>query len=156
MFAVLVKEANNLRGKVIMNEPTTLTATAAAPAREPITCHVLDLTTGRPATSIAVSLTLLRPFGPSAPLTAVTSSDGRVNQWSGEAGSSLSEIFTNLSEHDDGQMVWSLKFDTGAYFGKNQTFFPEVEVRFFVDAKGGHYHVPLLLGPWSYTTYRGS
>ncbi|KAL9585599.1 MAG: hypothetical protein Q9212_001421 [Teloschistes hypoglaucus] len=142
-----------------MNEPTPLTAAPAAPAaptREPITCHVLDLTTGRPATSIAVSLTLLRPFGPSAPLTAVTSSDGRVNQWNGEAGSSLSEIFANLSEHDNGQMVWSLKFDTGAYFGKNQTLFPEVEVRFFVDAKGGHYHIPLLLGPWSYTTYRGS
>ncbi|KAL8782692.1 MAG: hypothetical protein Q9213_005171 [Squamulea squamosa] len=137
-----------------MNEPT---AAPAPPAREPITCHVLDLTTGRPAASIAVSLTLLRPLGPSAPLTAVTSSDGRVNQWNGDAGSSLSEIFANLHEHDDSsQMVWSLKFDTGAYFGDDQTFFPEVEVKFFVDAKSGHYHVPLLLGPWSYTTYRGS
>lgn len=74
-----------------MNEPTPLTTASTIPAREPITCHVLDLTTGRPAPSIAVSLTLLRPFGPSAPLTAVTSSDGRVNQWNGEAGSSLSE-----------------------------------------------------------------
>lgn len=139
-----------------MNEPTPLTAPPSAPAREPITCHVLDLTTGRPASSISVSLTLLRPFGPSAPLTAVTSSDGRINQWSGEAGSSLSEIFANLAEHDDGEMVWSLKFDTGTYFGESKTFFPEVEVQFFVNAKDGHYHVPLLLGPYSYTTYRGS
>ncbi|KAI4099670.1 MAG: hypothetical protein LQ339_005835 [Xanthoria mediterranea] len=138
-------------------EPTPLTAAPPpATAREPITCHVLDLTTGRPAASVAVSLTLLRPFGPSAPLTAVTSSDGRVNQWNGEAGSSLSEIFANLQEHDGGQMVWSLKFDTGAYFGIDRTFFPEVEVKFFVDANSGHYHVPLLLGPWSFTTYRGS
>ncbi|KAL8832865.1 MAG: hypothetical protein Q9170_004707 [Blastenia crenularia] len=139
-----------------MNEPAPLTAAPPVPAREPITCHVLDLTTGQPASSVNVSLTLLRPFGPSSPLTATTSSDGRINQWSGEAGSSLSEIFANLAEHDDGKMVWSLNFDTGSYFGEGNTFFPEVEVRFFVDAKGGHYHVPLLLGPWSYTTYRGS
>ncbi|KAL8714017.1 MAG: hypothetical protein Q9220_002163 [cf. Caloplaca sp. 1 TL-2023] len=139
-----------------MNQPTPLTAAPPSPTREPITCHVLDLTSGRPAPSLSVSLTLIRPYGPSAPLTATTSADGRINQWNGEAGSSLAEIFHNLSEHDDGKMVWSLKFDTGAYYGEGQTFFPEVEVRFFVDAKGGHYHVPLLLGPWSYTTYRGS
>lgn len=124
--------------------------------REPISCHVLDLASGKPAPNLSVSLTLLHPFGPSAPLTAVTSSDGRVNNWNGETGSSLSEIFANLALHDDDKMVWSLKFDTGTYFGEGNTFFPEVEVRFFVDAHGEHYHVPLLLGPWSYTTYRGS
>ncbi|KAL8968208.1 MAG: hypothetical protein Q9197_005005 [Variospora fuerteventurae] len=140
-----------------MNEPTSLTAPLSAPAREPITCHVLDQTTGRPASSVAVSLTLLRPFRPSpSTLTAVTSSDGRINQWNGEAGSSLTEIFENLAKHANGKMVWSLKFDTGSYFGEDRTLFPEVEVKFFVDAKSGHYHVPLLLGPWSYTTYRGS
>ena len=56
-------------------------------------------------------------------------------------------------------MTWSLKFETGAYYGEDNTFFPEVEVKFRVEAKEGkysHYHVPLLLGPWSYTTYRGS
>ena len=131
-------------------------AVAAATAREPITCHVLDLTTGRPASSLSVSLVLLRPLGPSAPLTAVTSTDGRVNQWNGEAGSSLTEIFENLSEHEGSRTVWSLRFATGAYYGEGNTFFPEVEVRFFVETNGGHYHVPLLLGPWSYTTYRGS
>ncbi|KAL8923150.1 MAG: hypothetical protein Q9172_003247 [Xanthocarpia lactea] len=139
-----------------MSEPTQTPAHSLAPAREPITCHVLDLTTGRPAASVAVSLTLLRPFGPSAPLTAVTSSDGRINHWNGDAGSSLSEVFANLREHDGGRMVWSLKFDTGTYFGIDQTLFPEVEVKFCVDAKSGHYHIPLLLSPWSFTTYRGS
>ncbi|KAL9021549.1 MAG: hypothetical protein Q9185_001197 [Variospora sp. 1 TL-2023] len=140
-----------------MNESTSLTAPLSAPAREPITCHVLDQTTGRPASSVSVSLTLLRPFrlSPST-LTAVTSSDGRINQWNGEAGSSLTEIFENHAKHANGKMVWSLKFDTGSYFGEDRTLFPEVEVKFFVDAKSGHYHVPLLLGPWSYTTYRGS
>ncbi|KAL9029003.1 MAG: hypothetical protein Q9196_002711 [Gyalolechia fulgens] len=155
IISKLQNDSKKLR-PVIMNEPTPLTAPPSAPAREPITCHVLDLTTGRPASSVSVSLNLLRPLGPSAPLTAVTSSDGRINHWSGEAGSSLSQIFANLAEHDDGEMLWSLKFDTGAYFGESKTFFPEVEVKFFVNAKDGHYHVPLLLGPWSYTTYRGS
>ena len=130
--------------------------TSANPPRDPITCHVLDLVTGRPAPHLAVSLTLIKPLGPSAPATALTNDDGRVTNWDVKEGPSLAEIFANLAEHDGGKMVWSLKFDTGAYFGHDKTFFPEVEVRFGVDAAGGHYHVPLLLGPYSYTTYRGS
>ena len=127
--------------------------------RDPITCHVLDLTTGLPAPHLAVSLTLIKPFGPSAPMKALTNADGRIANWSAAEGPSLSEIFSNLAEHDGGKMIWSLKFDTGNYYGEDQTFFPEVEVRFRVEAKGGHYthyHVPLLLGPYSYTAYRGS
>ena len=57
-------------------------------------------------------------------------------------------------------MVWELRFDTGAYYGgPGKTFWPEVRVAFYVMAgeEGGRgYHVPLLLGPWGYTTYRGS
>ena len=127
-----------------------------SPARDPITCHVLDLVTGRPAPHLTVSLTLIKPLGPSTPATALTNADGRVTHWRTVEGPSLAEIFANLAEHDGGKMVWSLKFDTGAYFGQENTFFPEVEIRFLVDAAGGHYHVPLLLGPYSYTTYRGS
>lgn len=52
---------------------------------------------------------------------------------------------------------WTLRFDTGAYFAAQgkETFFPEVTVVFEVRA-GQHYHVPLLLAPFSYSTYRGS
>jgi len=57
---------------------------------------------------------------------------------------------------DDEQMIWSLTFDTESYFGKGNTFWPEVELRFAAKKEEEHYHVPLLLGPWSYTTYRGS
>ena len=124
--------------------------------RDPITCHVLDLTTGCPAPSLAVSLTLIRPLGPSSPFRATTSLDGRISSWNVQEGPSLSDIFANLMEHEDGKMMWSLKFETGAYYGEGNTFFPEVEIKFFVYPHGGHYHVPLLLGPWSYTTYRGS
>lgn len=135
---------------------TTSSLANTSPPRDPITCHVLDLVTGRPAANVTVSLTLIKPLGPSNPTTALTNSDGRITKWSIAEGPSLAEIFANLAEHDGGKAIWSLKFDTGAYFGQDNTFFPEVEVRFSVDAGGGHYHVPLLLGPYSYTTYRGS
>lgn len=68
---------------------------------------------------------------------------------------SIQEVF-----QAEGDQHWSLRFDTEAYFGERgvKTFFPEVEVRFVVrgDGKGEHYHVPVLLGPFGYTTYRGS
>ena len=135
---------------------TALPSVQATPPKNPITCHVLDLVTGRPAPGLAVSLTLIRPLGPSAPFKAHTNGDGRIINWKGQDGPPLTELFQNLSEHPDQQMVWALKFETGEYYGEGNTFFPEVEVRFYVSPNGGHYHVPLLLGPWSYTTYRGS
>ena len=124
--------------------------------KDPITCHVLDLVTGRPAPHLAVSLTLLRPLGPSAPFKALTNADGRIMSWQGQDGPSLQSVFEQSSEQPGSKMVWALKFETGAYYGEGNTFFPEVEVRFFVSPREGHYHVPLLLGPWSYTAYRGS
>lgn len=54
-----------------------------------------------------------------------------------------------------GSSTWKLKFDTGAYYGVDRTFFPTVELTFLVK-EGEHFHVPLLLGPYSFTTYRGS
>ena len=49
-------------------------------------------------------------------------------------------------------------FDTGAYFARSgqRTFYPEVTVSFVVDHADGHYHVPLVLSPFAYSTYRGS
>ena len=135
---------------------TNASQASPGPTRDPITCHVLDQVTGRPAANVSVSLTLIKPLGPSTPATASTNSDGRITNWNVAEGPSIADIFSNLAEHEGGKMVWSLKFDTGSYFGQDKTFFPEVEVRFWVDTAGGHYHVPLLLGPYSYTTYRGS
>jgi 5-hydroxyisourate hydrolase len=125
-------------------------------ASSPITCHVLDTTTGRPAASLGVTLTLLAgPASSANSFEATTDSDGRVKSWSAIApGPSLQELFAPALS--DEAMVWSLRFNTGSYFGQGKTFFPEVEVKFFVSGAGEHYHVPLLLGPFSYTTYRGS
>ncbi|KAI9881447.1 MAG: hypothetical protein M1830_000009 [Pleopsidium flavum] len=130
------------------------------PKKDPITTHVLNTLTGLPAPSLPVHLTLLRPLGPSTPFHALTDANGRITNWTPQAGPSLHEIFANFSEHGDGsaKMVWSLRFDTTAFFGEEGTFWPEVELRFFVkggEGEGG-VHVPVLLGPWSFVAYRGS
>ena len=160
---------------------------------DPITTHALDSTTGLPAPSLRATLTLLSPsrnaFSPSSSntssstptpsilsFTATTSPNGRITHWTPSPSStnlkstpepsSLREIFARVRSSSKRQMVWSLRFDTLAYFGEGKTFYPEVEVKFLVDIKGErkgeegdgkeHWHVPVLLGPWGYTTYRGS
>lgn len=135
--------------------------------KDPITCHVLDLTTGLPAASMSVELKMLpRSTNISAEkssipddicLRAETNADGRIMQWDGgKEGKSVEELVKLCSSLEE-RTVWVLTFDTEAYFGKGKGFFPTVEVRFYVtNEKGSHVHVPLLIGPYSYTTYRGS
>lgn len=122
-----------------------------------ITCHVLDTVSGKPGANIAVKLKLIAPeHATTAHWTATTNSDGRVPSWtsSTDINAVVAKVKSELSGGD--QMVWSLTFDTESYFGKGKTFWPEVELRFAAKKEEEHYHVPLLLGPWSYTTYRGS
>ena len=134
-----------------------MTERNVTPIKDPITCHVLDQATGRPAPSISVILTLINPSSLNARFTALTSSDGRISNWTAPEGfPSLPHVFAQMGDQEEGRTVWSLNFETGKYFGEGKTFFPEVEVRFFVEAGQSHYHVPLLLGPWSFTTYRGN
>ncbi|WP_146341058.1 hydroxyisourate hydrolase [Nesterenkonia sp. NBAIMH1] len=104
-----------------------------------ITTHVLDSSTGSPARGIAVSLTDAAGEQLGA---GVTDADGRVSQLGPEA-------------LDPG--TYRLRFITGEYFAsRNQeTFFPEVLLAFQV-SDAAHYHVPLLLSPFAYSTYRGS
>lgn len=130
--------------------------------KPPITCHVLDTTLGKPAANIPVVLTLLNPSSSSSDSTlkfsATTNNDGRVTAWkpaSPFSSQGLDEVF-----HESGDKKYSLTFDTEGYFGGRgvETFFPEVVVQFVVrqGQKGEHFHVPVLLGPFGYTTYRGS
>jgi 5-hydroxyisourate hydrolase len=121
--------------------------------RDPITCHVLDTTAGRPAGNISATLSSQNS---DVTFTAVTNSDGRIANWKSSSGeASVKSIITQNSQGQNAPGVWKIKFNTGEYFGVGNTFFPEVEVAFFVKA-GEHYHVPLLLSPYSYSTYRGS
>ncbi|OAQ97954.1 hypothetical protein LLEC1_05237 [Akanthomyces lecanii] len=125
-----------------------------------ITCHVLDTTAGRPAANIKVRLE-----GPEKvngqethsdaqrSYKAVTDADGRVKLWEG-AFSDQKPLAPTL-KGIRGTSQWRLTFETEAYFGEGKTFFPEAVVVFRVD-EGQHYHVPLLLSPFTFTTYRGS
>lgn len=128
-----------------------------------ITCHVLDTTTGKPGANIAVTLRLLSPANlTQTHWTARTNADGRVPTWSSANGANtVNDVVSKAKAQlagagDEGQMLWSLTFETEAYFGRGRTFWPVVELRFAAQRGEAHYHVPLLLGPWSYTTYRGS
>jgi len=147
----------------------------AALAKDPITCHVLDTTTGRPAADISVKL--ICPVSPKIVFDSKTNADGRIMQWSityapdqgeGAVAESRQNVSAALhamiktsaqptatSAYPAGLSIWKLEFDTGAYYGAGNTFFPKVELTFLVK-EGEHFHVPLLLGPYSFTTYRGS
>ncbi|KAA8569757.1 hypothetical protein MFRU_004g04500 [Monilinia fructicola] len=124
--------------------------------RDPITCHALDTTTGRPAAGINVELSLVSDE--TIVFKATTNSDGRIANWHHEkekVGKLIESGGKKKSELPLGSSVWKLRFETGAYYGLENTFFPFVELNFVVK-EGEHFHVPLLLGPFSYTTYRGS
>ena len=138
-------------------ESSTSRGVFAMAQRPFITCHVLDTISGKPAAGIDVKLKLLEPSqATTAHWTAKTNNDGRVPTWT--SSTDINEIVEKVKSSlgVDDQMVWSLSFATEAYFGKGKTFWPEVELRFAAQKDEAHYHVPLLLGPWSYTTYRGS
>ena len=127
-------------------------------ARPFITCHVLDTITGKPAAGIEVTLRIIQPTD-IGEWSAGTNSDGRVLIWNAHASTPNLDTVVAMAKDsidDRSEMIWSLTFETGAYYGKGNTFWPQVELRFATKKNEEHYHVPLLLGPWSYTTYRGS
>ncbi|KAK3951232.1 hydroxyisourate hydrolase [Pseudoneurospora amorphoporcata] len=134
--------------------------------KDRITCHILDTSKGQPARSVRVKLELLSPSPsstqPSKVFESLTDEDGRIKLWLPYSSAlSSGEVPVYTLEHvlvNDikGPSRWMLRFDTAAYFGgEDKTFFPEVTVVFRVE-EGQTYHVPLLLAPYSYSTYRGS
>ena len=111
-----------------------------------ITTHILDTSCGRPARGVAVVLER-RADGESWTEVgnASTNDDGRCPH--------LLPAGTTLSAG-----IYRLRFATAAYFLSLgvRAFYPEVQVIFEIDNIHGHYHVPLLLSPYGYSTYRGS
>jgi 5-hydroxyisourate hydrolase len=105
-----------------------------------VTTHVLDAARGRPASGVRVRL--LGPDG-AVLASAVTDDDGRVRELGPE-------------RLDAG--TYRVEIDTAAYFAATgqRGFYPEVVVAFAVTGPDEHHHVPLLLSPFAYTTYRGS
>jgi 5-hydroxyisourate hydrolase len=116
-----------------------------------LTTHVLDTASGLPAAGMAVALYRLGPGPDDRTLLARATTDA-----DGRAPGPL------LSGDDLTAGVYELVFEVGAYFAARATttatlpFLDRVPIRFGVADPGAHYHVPLLVSPWSYTTYRGS
>lgn len=109
-----------------------------------ITTHVLDTGRGRPAIGVPVTLERADAHGSWTRLgSGHTDADGRLR---------------SLLTASPGSATYRLTFDTGAYFatGGGPTFYPQVVITFRTTGADEHYHVPLLLNAFGYTTYRGS
>ena len=100
-----------------------------------ITTHILDTSKGRPAAGVTVTLEMQRGSEWTVIGRGSTDADGRLRTLT--EGKSLEKA------------TYRLTFETGG-------FFPQVTIAFRVENPGEHYHVPLLLSPFGYTTYRGS
>jgi 2-oxo-4-hydroxy-4-carboxy-5-ureidoimidazoline decarboxylase len=115
-----------------------------------LSTHVLDTHSGRPAAGIAVELVELSDLGASRVVTrAITNSDGRTDQ-------------PLIGGRPVPTGRYELTFSVGRYFAErgvpmsDPPFLDLIPLRFSVSAPEGHLHVPLLVTPWSYATYRGS
>ena len=109
-----------------------------------ITTHVLDTATGRPAVGLMVILEMRQASDWSPIARGVTDANGRL---------------TTVAEDVMAPGIYCLTFDTGEYHrdrGIGVPFFPEVKITFTVRDGSEHFHVPLLLSPYGYSTYRGS
>ena len=144
-----LREITLLRLQSLLEETSPADAPAVAQPvveRSHITTHVLDTARGVPATGLAVTLERLAPGDVMAWETigrADTDADGRI--------STLGPAALPVGRY-------RLTFDTGAYLIANHgnAFYPEVVVVIELTDPAAHYHVPLLLSPFHYSTYRGS
>ena len=109
-----------------------------------ITTHILDTSAGKPASGVAIELARQDGGGWTTLGTGTTNNDGRADPL------------------DDGVTLpagtYRLRFEIAAYFNARgqECFYPYVEIPFCIAGDGQHYHVPLLLNPFGYSTYRGS
>jgi len=112
-----------------------------------LTTHVLDTANGKPAAGMSVELFAV-DGGNRTPIKSVqTNADGRTDA-----------PLLGDAELEGG--VYEIVFDVGEYFAEeglpDPPFLGRVPVRFGIADPTSHYHVPLLVSPWSYSTYRGS
>jgi len=127
-------------------------------SKSPITCHVLDSSTGKPAEGVQVSLQqyhelegsdIVNIFEPLA--TGHTDADGRCTTLLPPRGS------PDATELQAGGL-YKVIFKTKDYYAKTdrKCFYPWVEITFELSNTDDHYHIPLLISPYSFTTYRGN
>jgi 5-hydroxyisourate hydrolase len=108
-----------------------------------ITTHVLDTSLGRPVTGLAVSLARLEAGVFQELGSGVTDPDGRSKELLGAQALIAG--------------VYRLSFETGAHYRAlgQSSFYERIQIQFRVSGTSEHYHVPLLLSPFGYSTYRG-
>lgn len=118
---------------------------SATPMKNPVSVHVLNLQTGIPSEGVTVVLDKKEGDKWIKLNSAVTSQDGRINA-----------LYPDGKEIQPGD--YRVTFETGKYYADHNedTFFPEIPVIIHVPKAGEHYHVPLLLSQYGYSTYRGS
>ncbi|MCC2957893.1 hydroxyisourate hydrolase [Massilia sp. IC2-477] len=118
---------------------------AASAAPNPLSVHVLDLQSGQPTAGIRVTLEQREGAGWRELASGVTDAQGRIQALYPENG--------KLAAAD-----YRIVFQTGEHYKRRgqATFFPRIPVEFTVDAPAQHYHIPLLLSPFGYSTYRGN
>lgn len=134
----------NIRSLIAGAALCTFSAVAFA-AANPLSVHVLNIQNGLPSPDVEVTLEKQDGAQWTALSSAVTNAQGRV-----------SALYPEGSKLESG--TYRVTFKTGKWFAthKTATFFPEVPVIFTVDGSVPHYHIPLLLSPYGYSTYRGN
>ncbi|MFG6158086.1 hydroxyisourate hydrolase [Halomonas sp. 1390] len=120
-------------------------AATAMAADNPLSVHVLNIQSGQPSPGVEVELERRTDAGWESLATATTDAAGRV-----------SALYPEGEAFEAG--VYRVTFETGEWFAERDTatFFPEIPVPFQVENTEQHYHVPLLLSPYGYSTYRGN
>lgn len=114
-----------------------------------LTTHVLDTAKGLPAKNLKITLFQLRNGARTLLKTSVTNHDGRCDG-------------PMLEGEDFEEGTYELVFEVGDYFSTTENVLPNppflnlVPIQFSIADAAAHYHVPLLVSPWSYSTYRGS
>jgi len=125
-----------------------------------VTTHVLDTARGVPAVGVEVRLERVVRAGSGTG--AGPGADGGAGRGGGEIARGRTDADGRVRDLGPAELpagTYRLVFDTGAYLagqGHRAAFFPEVAITFALDGEPGHCHVPLLLSPFAYSTYRGS
>ena len=134
-----------------------------------VTTHVLDTARGVPAVGVEVRLERVSGgtgagggAGAGSGTGAGLGADGGAGRGGGEIARGRTDADGRVRDLGPAELpagTYRLVFDTGAYLagrGQGAAFFPEVVITFALDGEPGHCHVPLLLSPFAYSTYRGS
>ncbi|MGY8838947.1 MULTISPECIES: hydroxyisourate hydrolase [Pseudoalteromonas] len=110
--------------------------------KSPITTHILDTSTGKPAANVAVKLFVQSNNEWHLIAQGKTDTDGRITDW---------------LDTDVEFATYKLEFDLDSYYQNKEmpAFYPEAQITFRLQDKK-HHHIPLLLSPFGYSTYRGS